>query len=60
VTEALSGIDTVLHIASIFYSIAVIKAYVASSVKRAILVHTTGVYSHIKAHQLNIRALKTL
>lgn len=48
VTEALNGVDTVLHIASIFYSIAVIKACVAHSVKRAILVHTTGVYSRYK------------
>ncbi|WP_082306989.1 NAD-dependent epimerase/dehydratase family protein [Bacillus sp. FJAT-27245] len=47
--SALSGIDTVVHIASIFYSVTVIKAAIKNGVKRAILVHTTGIYSKYKS-----------
>lgn len=43
------GIDTVLHIGSIFYSITVIKAAIKNDVRRAILVHTTGTYSKYKS-----------
>lgn len=47
--EALEGASTVFHIASIFYSEFVIKAAVANKVKRAIFVHTTGIYSKYKS-----------
>jgi nucleoside-diphosphate-sugar epimerase len=49
VDNAMAGADTVLHIASIFHSLAVIKAAVANNVKKAILVHTTGIYSQYKS-----------
>lgn len=49
INRAMIGIDTVLHIGSIFYSVSVIKATVKNSVKRAILVHTTGIYSRYKS-----------
>ena len=48
IEEATIGVDTVLHIGSIFYSVNVIKACVKNGVKRAILVHTTGIYSKFK------------
>lgn len=47
--NAMNGVDTVVHIASIFYSVTVMKAAVKNNVKRAILVHTTGIYSKYKS-----------
>lgn len=41
--------DTVLHIASIFYSEKIVRASVINNVKRIILVHTTGIYSKYKS-----------
>jgi len=49
VERAMHGIDTVLHIASIFYSVNVMKAAVKNNVSKAILVHTTGIYSKYKS-----------
>lgn len=46
---ALADVDTVVHIASIFYSVVVMKAAVRNNVRRAILVHTTGIYSKYKS-----------
>lgn len=44
------NIDTVFHISGIKFSLAVIKAaLLAGTVKRLILVHTTGIYSKFKA-----------
>lgn len=47
--EVMVGIDTVMHIGSIFYSVTVIKAAVKNNVRKAILVHTTGIYSKYKS-----------
>jgi uncharacterized protein YbjT (DUF2867 family) len=47
--EIMVGVDTVIHIASIFYSLTLMKAAVKNNVKRAILVHTTGIYSKYKS-----------
>lgn len=49
VDKAMEGVDTVMHIASIFYSVTIIKAAVKHNVRRAILVHTTGIYSKYKS-----------
>ena len=49
INKAMIGVDTVMHIASIFHSVNVIKAAVKNNVKRAIFVHTTGVYSKYKS-----------
>ena len=49
VNKAMIGIDTVMHIASIFCSVNLIKAAVKNNVNRAILVHTTGIYSKYKS-----------
>jgi len=46
--EAMEGIDTIMHIGSIFYSVTVMKAAVKNNVRKAILVHTTGIYSKYK------------
>ena len=46
---AMANVDTVIHIGSIFYSINVMTAAVKHDVKRAILVHTTGIYSKYKS-----------
>ncbi|NLG32993.1 MAG: NAD(P)H-binding protein [Syntrophomonadaceae bacterium] len=46
--KAMIGVDTDMHIASIFHSVTVIKAAVKNSVRRAILVHTAGIYSKYK------------
>lgn len=47
--DAMSGIDTVLHIASIFYSTTLVKTALNNNVNRVILVHTTGIYSKYKS-----------
>ncbi|MBH9967904.1 SDR family oxidoreductase [[Bacillus] enclensis] len=47
--EVMSGVNTVVHIASIFYSATLMRAAVKNDVKRAILVHTTGIYSKYKS-----------
>ena len=49
IDKAMIGVDTVMHIASIFYSVGIIKAAVKNKVRRAILVHTTGIYSKFKS-----------
>lgn len=49
VNRAMVGVDEVMHIASIFYSVNIIKAAVKNNVKRAIFVHTTGIYSKYKS-----------
>lgn len=45
----LKDVDTVLHIGHISNSIYVIKAAVKNNLKRAIFVHTTGIYSKYKS-----------
>lgn len=40
--------DVVLHIANIHFSIPVLKACIAEGVPKAVLVHTTGIYSKFK------------
>jgi nucleoside-diphosphate-sugar epimerase len=47
--EAMVGVDTVMHIASLSHSVTVIKAAVKNNVRRAIFVHTTGIYSKYKS-----------
>lgn len=47
--KAMTGVDTVVHIAAIFYSVNVIRAAVRNNVRRAIFVHTTGIYSKYKS-----------
>lgn len=46
--QAFKGVDTVIHIAGIFYSKNIVDAAVACHVRRLILVHTTGIYSKYK------------
>jgi NmrA-like family. len=48
IDKVMLGVDTLMHIASIFYSVNVIKAAIKNNVKRAIFVHTTGIYSKYK------------
>ncbi|WP_353106637.1 SDR family oxidoreductase [Acetoanaerobium noterae] len=47
--NAMLGIDEIIHIASIFYSENIIKVAVNHNIDRAILVHTTGIYSMYKS-----------
>lgn len=49
VDQCMKDVDTVMHIGSIFYSINVMKAAVKNNIRRAILVHTTGIYSRYKS-----------
>ena len=46
--KAMSGADTVVHIAWIKKSRAIVDAAVKANVRRLILVHTTGIYSKYK------------
>lgn len=47
--KAAVDVDTVMHIGSIFFSVTVMKAAIKNNVKRAIFVHTTGIYSKYKS-----------
>lgn len=47
--SSMVGVETVLHISSIFFSNNVIDAAIKNNVKWAILVHTTGRYSKYKS-----------
>src|SRR5665648_10053 len=47
--NCMEDVDTVMHIGTIFYSITVMKAAVKNNVRRAIFVHTTGIYSKYKS-----------
>ena len=47
-SRAVEGVDTVLHIANIRYSLGLTRAALGQGVSRLILVHTTGIYSKFK------------
>lgn len=47
--DALTGVDTLVHIAGIKLSLPLVRAAAARGVRRLILVHTTGIYSKYKA-----------
>ncbi|USK78805.1 NAD-dependent epimerase/dehydratase family protein [Peribacillus frigoritolerans] len=46
--EIMKDIHTVMHIYNIHHSPSIIQAGIANKIKRAILVHTTGIYSKFK------------
>lgn len=48
ITEALKGVDTLLHIAGIHWSKEVADAAKLAGIRRLICVHTTGIYSKYK------------
>lgn len=48
ITEALKGVDTLVHIAGIHWSREVADASKAAGIRRLICVHTTGIYSKYK------------
>ena len=48
ITEALRGVDTLVHIAGIHWSREVADAAAAAGIRRLICVHTTGIYSKYK------------
>lgn len=58
VDNALNGVDTVIHIASIYYSVNLIKSIVRNNVKRAIFVHTTGIYSKYKSASFDYKNIE--
>lgn len=48
INKSMVGVNTVMHIYNIHHSPMIIKAAINNNVKRAILVHTTGIYSNFK------------
>ena len=48
VRKAVNGVDNIMHIYNIHHSPMIVKAAIENNVKRAILVHTTGIYSNFK------------
>lgn len=48
IRKALNGIDDIMHIYNIHHSPMIVEAAIENNVKRAILVHTTGIYSNFK------------
>ena len=57
--KALIGIDTVMHIGSIFYSVTVMQAAVKNKVRKAIFVHTTGIYSKYKSASADYKIIES-
>lgn len=57
--DALSGVNTLFHIASIFYSANIVKAAINHHVQRIILVHTTGIYSKFKSASFEYKTIET-
>jgi len=49
IETCMNGVTVVFHIFSIRYSLNILKAAIRNHVSRAILVHTTGIYSRFKA-----------
>lgn len=45
---AMAGVDAVMHIYNIHHSPTIVQTAIENNVKRAILVHTTGIYSNFK------------
>jgi len=48
VRKAVNGVDNIMHIYNIHHSPMIVEASIENNVKRAILVHTTGIYSNFK------------
>ena len=48
VRKAVYGVDIIMHIYNIHHSPMIVEAAIENNVKRAILVHTTGIYSNFK------------
>lgn len=48
VSKAVNGVDNIMHIYNIHHSPMIVQAAIENNVKRAILVHTTGIYSNFK------------
>jgi nucleoside-diphosphate-sugar epimerase len=48
IDRVMNGVDTVMHIYNIHHSPLIVRAANEKNVKRAILVHTTGIYSEFK------------
>jgi nucleoside-diphosphate-sugar epimerase len=46
--QCMEGVDTIMHIVNIRHTLNIIEAAINNGVKRAICVHTTGVYSKFK------------
>jgi len=48
IKEAMNGVDKIMHIYNIHHSPMIVEAAIENNVGRAILVHTTGIYSNFK------------
>lgn len=48
IEKAMTDVDEVMHIYNIHHSPLIVEASIKNNVKRAILVHTTGIYSQFK------------
>lgn len=57
--EVMDGVDTIMHIGAIFYSTTVIKAALKHDVKKAILIHTTGIFSKYKSASEEYKSIES-
>ncbi len=48
VRKVMNGVDNIMHIYNIHHSPLIVEVAIENNVKRAILVHTTGIYSNFK------------
>jgi uncharacterized protein YbjT (DUF2867 family) len=48
IDSVMNGVDTVMHIYNIHHSPMIVQSAIKNKVKRAILIHTTGIYSEFK------------
>ncbi len=58
IEKTMVGVETVLHIYNIHHSVSIVKSAILNSVKRVILVHTTGVFSNFKSASIEYRAIE--
>lgn len=59
INQVMKDIKTILHIYNIHHSLAIVKAAIANNVSRAILVHTTGIYSKFKSASLEYKQIES-
>lgn len=48
IRKAINGVDNIMHIYNIHHSPMIVESAIENNAKRAILVHTTGIYSNFK------------
>jgi uncharacterized protein YbjT (DUF2867 family) len=59
IDSVMNGVDAVMHIYNIHHSPMIVQSAIKNKVKRAILVHTTGIYSEYKYASQEYKLIET-